>query len=259
MGVVDRWNRWITEKRGERLHYLDVSERENVEEEAVVVPEIVQPLGELQFELTGFIEQVAGSTKTVTMVLTDPEELCFTRPEWLFGLPHASFKTMLEDGAIVDTRNTARRAILDWLPLLAPYQHHPAAGYLLENLGRAAPDEIWAHHRQRLALIVAERHTRVRPHDMALCTAAMNHSWAIVALRSAVGVRVGVPAWLGLSALAFAYLPTVAAVILSLLALPLSLVFVGGTAARYWPYPPRPPTELLGVAADRGQDGKLLQ
>ncbi|HEY3449556.1 MAG TPA: hypothetical protein VGK67_24600 [Myxococcales bacterium] len=250
---------WLRFKRSARLFYADVSSRRDVEDEAAVVPEILEPLADLRFELAGYMEQRAGDRSYVTMVLTDPEELSFTRPEWLFGLPHASFKTMLEDGAIVDTRNTARRALLDWLPLLAPYQHHPAAGYLLENVGRAPPDEVWTRHRERVKQIVAQRRTRVRPHDMALCTAIMNRSWALVSARATTGLVVGLPAWLGLSLLAFHFLPVAAGIAEVLLALPLSLVFVGGLVARRWPVPLEPPSEVLGVEADRAPDGQLLQ
>lgn len=249
----------VRTERRRRLFYLDVSSRKDVEEEAAVVPEIMEPLAELRFGLAGYMEQKAGEKSYVTMVLTDPEELSFTRPEWLFGLPHASFKTMLEDGAIVDTRNTARRAILDHLPLLAPYQHHPAAGYLLENLGRARPEELWTRHRERVKELVEKRRTRVRPHDMALCTAVMNRSWALASARATVGLAVGLPAWLGLSLLAFHHLPVAAGIAELVLALPLSLVFVGGLVARRWPVRLEPPSKMLGVESDRAPDGKLLQ
>ena len=257
--VVDRWNRWIAAKRAGRLYYLDVSSRRDVEEQATIVPEIVQPLAELRFGLAGYMEQRAGAHRFVTMVLTDPEELSFTRPEWVFGVPHTSFKTMLEDGAIVDTRNTARRALLDWLPLLAPYQHHPAAGYLLENMGRATPDAVWSRHRERVKQVLAARRTRIRPHDMALCTAAMNRSWALVAARATVGLRVGLLAWVALSLLTFHFFPLSAAIAQTLLGLPLSLLFVGGLAARRWRVPPEPPSKVLGVEADRAPDGQMLQ
>ncbi|MGC4114544.1 MAG: hypothetical protein QM765_08020 [Myxococcales bacterium] len=242
-----------------RLTYADVSSRKDVEDEASIVPEILEPLGELRFDLAGYMEQRTGDHGYVTMVLTDPEALCFTRPEWLFGVPHASFKTMLEDGTIVDTRNTARRAFMDYVPLLSPYQHHPAAGYLLENVGRAPPEEVWTRHRERVKELVAQRRTRVRPHDMALCTAIMNRSWALVSARSRVGVAVGLPCWLGLSLLAFHFLPIAAGIAELVLALPLSLIFIGGLVARRWPVPREPPSRVLGVEADLAPDGKLLQ
>ena len=259
MKLLERWNRWVRETRSQQeLHYLDVSSRDDVEEEATVVSEILDRLGDLRFELAGYMEQRTGKKSFITMVLVDPEGLSFTRPEWLFELPHVSFKTLLEDGTLVDTRNIARYPILDLLPLFAPYQHHPAAGYLLENMGREPPEEVWARHRTRVKEIMAERRTRVRPHDMAMCTAAMNRSWAIASKRSAIGVSVGLPAWLSLSLLAFLCLPTGAAILETVLGLPLSLIFVGGFAARRWPYPPEPPTRLLGVAADHDSEGRLL-
>jgi hypothetical protein len=224
-----------------------------------MVPEIVEALADLRFDLAGYIEQRAGDRSYVTMVLTDPDQLSFTRPEWLFHQPHASFKTMLEDGAIVDTRNTARWAILDWLPLFAPYQHHPAAGYLLENMGRARPDEVWARHRERVALLLAHRRTHVRPHDMALCTAIMNRTWTLMNARVAVAMRVGLPSWIVLSVLAVLSLPPGVAVGALVLLLPISLVFVGGMVARRWPMPLQPPAEILGVETDRAADGQFLQ
>jgi hypothetical protein len=239
------------------LRYVDVSKREDVADEVSVSRSLLSPLRERGFNIAGFLEQRSGQQRYVTVALVDPDRICFARPEDLFGRPHVSFKTLLEDGTIVDTRNTVRYALLDVLAIFSPYHHQPSAGYLTERLGRAPPETIWERHRERLREIVEARRTRVRPHDMAVCTHAMNRSWAVASRRTNLGIVVAM--LVGLALVMLSELPSFSTLRWLLLwtALPLSLA-IGGAVAAKLPFRPRPLDETLGPRTDLGPAGQTV-
>lgn len=226
---------------------MDVSDRPEIEAAADLVESVRGPLVGLGFKRIGFVEQVSSAGRHVSELLVDPSRMSFVKPETLAGRPHASFRTLLEDGTLVDTRNTHRYALLDHLPLLAPYQHHPAAGYLLENQGAAEPEALWARHAERVRQAIVSRRTRARPHNsMALCTATLNRTWRVNERRVDVGVRVGMTAWVAVLAVNAWLLGLWPALGLALPLLPIVLVLVGGSVARRVRIARQTPGKLVG-------------
>jgi hypothetical protein len=90
-----------------------------------------------------------GSGKAISQVWVSREGDAFAEPEWMPGpAPHLSFRSVLPDGTILQT-STPRVGKVRLIPFWTR-QHHPKAGYLLEERA-GMPHELWARHRERVA------------------------------------------------------------------------------------------------------------
>lgn len=105
---------------------------------------------------------VAGA-KVATAVWSPRDGDAVAEPEWMPGhKPLLVFRTLMEDGAIVQTGGL-REGWIRHAPFW-PRQHHPLAGYYLEERA-GMPHELWARHRERVAEVAGQRRTKPEDHS----------------------------------------------------------------------------------------------
>ncbi len=104
---------------------------------------------------------VVGS-REATAVWHSREGDAVAEPEWMPGhKPLLMFRTLLEDGAIIQTGGL-REGWIRHAPFW-PRQHHPRAGYFMEERA-GMPHELWARHQERVAEVCAQRGTKPVDH-----------------------------------------------------------------------------------------------
>ena len=150
----------------------------------------------LGFEPLGLT--AVGSEGAVAAVWVHRSGTAWAEPEWFPGRkPHLTFRSIFEDGTIVQT-SMPREGLLRLLPFWTR-QHHPKAGYFLEERA-AMPHEVWARHQERIAEHARARSTSAPPHSsMDLFLAMAQRTLRIARIRTRIAQVVGLVAFLAVA------------------------------------------------------------
>jgi hypothetical protein len=206
--------------------YRDVSHDPRAPERAEDTLGAAERLRQAGFTTAGWVEDRLAGAGRVYEVLASPDRAALALPENLFGQPHVAFRTLLDDGTIVETA-FARRGGIRLLP--PPRVHHPWAGYELRR-APADVDRAFDAHRRHVEEVARRRGTAARPQDdLALYVAMGERTTRQLRVRQAVNAVAlvavavagqGVPALLGPEGLAlpaWAGAPLLAGLILGVL------------------------------------------
>lgn len=175
------------------------------------LPDVGHDLLDAGFGFAGWIRLSGGGQSEISAALTTPDELAFAFPLWVFDAQQVTFKTLLEDGTIVDTATLPRQYIP---PVLRGKVHHPRAGHVLNAVAMTSVEAMLASHEAAVAHWCELRGTRVRPHDdVALAVVIQNRLaririarfwgslgvWLVMAMIAAVATVWVKPAWFAMS------------------------------------------------------------
>lgn len=104
-----------------------------------------------------------GSEGAVEQVWSSREKDAFAEPAWLPGKrPHLSFRTLFEDGTILET-TTPREGPVRFVPFWTR-QHQPRSGYFYEE-HQGMPHELWLRHKARIDAHRTASSSAIPSHD----------------------------------------------------------------------------------------------
>ncbi len=192
--------------------YTDVTGNPDAEGRADQLPELREALLTLGFKRVGFLEARSSDSPArqaqmtlmfekdndaelvrrvltegqVTEITASQDETAFAELERFFDDQLIELRTILEDGAIIETttkpmgrpqrrdpikglRDIFESALLqrfmNWVRgdrvFLWATEHHPRAGYYLELVDNSSAERLWHRHRQRVAAIAESRGTSI--------------------------------------------------------------------------------------------------
>ncbi|MEZ4227326.1 MAG: hypothetical protein R3B13_40690 [Polyangiaceae bacterium] len=217
---------------------------EPVDTEEIYVSELACDLQRIGYDHAGFVRFRVGSATAEFPVQFTPDKLSFAFARDLFNRPHVALRTLAENGSVIETR-TRPETRQEHVWLLRPWQHHPRAGYHLESHAPGtAIDVLQRRHRERVEAVCAQERTRVRPHtELDIALAILNRAWRLRTARTRLGVGIGICVGLSLLAAGLTAYPLLLTI--NLVALPLSIGYLGPGLARLSPLPRRVPADDL--------------
>lgn len=149
-----------------RFHHADVTGSADAEERAQKMPEVRASFEDLGFHRLGFFEWRSSSQELkgdVWEILASPSAKAFLELQRFRGRPVPSLRTVLDDGAIVETRIKPPRSFLSGLTWMS--QDHPRAGFFYEAVKQATPAELFERHEARVQEVAEGRGVSPIAHD----------------------------------------------------------------------------------------------